>query len=291
MTDREFKYFNLRANELSEEISTLFPDWNEGEEVVAVFSPHDDDALLGAGYSILGALDWGAEVFVFIFCKGDAGYSSLKEKDQIVEVRRQESAEAYSRIGVDEDHVRRFNYGDFSVFPFIGKKLPGGRDGTFAKTLPALREIGATRLLLPNGYREHLDHAAVNQIGAFDGPQVGDPILVDWGEGSPVKSFLEYAVWGDFSPEDRLIFNRKKGLRGNKLILADSSVEELVRNGLYSFKSQEEIIEDLVQHRKARRYNGYYVEVYLDFDPRPGLDFQPYKDYLNELEGRSNDEF
>ncbi len=282
MAEERFRYFDFKSEEYSNDISLLLPDWGE-DEVVVVFSPHDDDALLGAGYSMMAAKEQGAEVYVFIFCRGDAGYSSLEEKDEIVSIRKEESLEAYSKVGIDEAHIFRLAYDDFSVLPYLGRNLPDGKDGTFTKTVPALREINATRLLIPNGYREHLDHSAVNQVGAFDGPQVGDPILVDWGKEQKIKSFLEYAVWGDFSPEDSLISSRSTEVRGNRLVIADPSVEEEIRDALYCFHSQEEIIEDLVAQRQDRKYQRNFMEIYLDFDPRPRLEYQPYKDYLDNL--------
>ncbi len=278
----DFRYYDLDRNNTSRDIDLLFPDWSSNETVV-VFSPHDDDTLLGAGYGVLAALSEGAEVYIFIFCNGCAGYSDTKEKQTIVEIRSEESKKAYANIGIEEDHIVRFGYPDFSVFPHLGWQLPGGLEGTFAKTLPKLREVKVTRLLVPNGYREHLDHATVNQIGAYDGPQVGDPILADWGKASPIKSYLEYAVWGDFSPQDSLISDRRRDLRGNRIIVTNSDMEEKIQTSLKCFESQQDIIKDLINHRKRRRLREGYLEIYLGFDPRPRLDYEPYIEYLQKF--------
>ncbi len=65
----------------------LFPDWRPGDEHVVVLSPHDDDALLGAGYLILAALANGAKVSAVIFCDGRAGYSAPAGREAGVEVQ------------------------------------------------------------------------------------------------------------------------------------------------------------------------------------------------------------
>ena len=49
-------------------LEVLFPDWRPGDERVCVYSPHDDDAILGAGYAMRAALDAGAEVYIVIVC-------------------------------------------------------------------------------------------------------------------------------------------------------------------------------------------------------------------------------
>lgn len=278
-----FKYYNLNQGTIGESIDILFPSWGK-EETVAIFSPHDDDAILGAGYALLAALSMNVEVYVFIFCDGCGGYSSPEQKDSIVGIRREESTRAYAQLGIDKNHIFRLGYHDYSVTPYLGWKLPAGVEGTLMDTLPRLREINATRLLIPNGYREHIDHDAVSQVGVYDGPQVGDPVLADLGEADPIKSYVKYAVWGDFSPWDSLMNARKTVLRGNRVIAAGDNIEEKIRNSVRQFKSQKDIIRDLIAYRDKRRFQNNYIEIYLDLDPRPTLDYKPYKNYLKQIE-------
>lgn len=199
-------------------------------------------------------------------------------------------------LGLEEENLIRFDYPDFSVASYLGLKLSGvpesAEKGTMYKTLSKLRELEITRLLVPNGYREHIDHAAVNGAGTYDGPQVGDPVLVDWGRSEPIRSYLEYAVWGDFSPEGALVAGRDESLRANRILSAKESVERKIRAGIGQFESQRDIIKGLVEAREARRLKGEegaadrYVELYRKFDPRPSLDYGPYIRYLKRLKGR-----
>ena len=83
----KYTYYNTNTKEVNNDINTIFPDFGKNE-VLAVMSPHDDDAVIGAGYAMLAAKEAGAEVYVVIFCRGDAGYSTIEEKSTIEEVRK-----------------------------------------------------------------------------------------------------------------------------------------------------------------------------------------------------------
>ena len=143
--------------------------------------------------------------------------------------------------------------------------------------LQKLRALKATRVLVPNGYKEHIDHLAVNMIGTFGAPQAGDPILIDWGQPTEVKSVMQYSVWGDLTPMDALINKRNIDIRANKIILVDNEVEENIRRGLVDYETQGDIIRNLVESREERKTaDGCYIELYLDNDPRPKMNYAPY---------------
>jgi len=282
----DFAYYDLAARKRGGEIGLLMPGWRAGDERVAIFSPHDDDAVLGAGVAALAAQANGAEVHVFVFCDGRAGYSRPQEKATIVERRRAETEAAYGVLGVGGDRIVRFEYPDFSVPAHIGWVMPWGEEGSFARTIPMMRERRITRVVVPNGYREHVDHEAVCRIGAYDGPQVGDSILAEWGEADAVRSYLEYAVWGDFSPEDALVAGRSAGLRGNVVVRAPRAAEELLREAIRRFESQERVIEGIMRARDDKRVGEDVIEAYLRFDARPPLCYGPYKDVVAEMDER-----
>jgi LmbE family N-acetylglucosaminyl deacetylase len=278
------KFFDLQAGRASADISLFFPGWRPGGECVAVFSPHDDDAIIGAGYAVRCALSLNAPVYICIFCDGEAGYTEPSLAGTIVQTRGGETVQAYETLGVPRDNIIRFGYHDFSLGASIGWKISGGQ-GTFAAVVPFLREKGVTRLLLPNGYREHSDHTAAADIGAFDAPQAGDPILPDWGLPTQIRTVTAYSVWSDFSPEDMLVNRRAEGLRANLLICAPPETETLIREGIAAYKSQGPIIADMISRREERfsdKASGY-VEPYLRFDPRPKLDLKPYLDEAEKI--------
>lgn len=282
-----FNYFDLDKKQRNQNISTVFPGFSE-DEVVAVMSPHDDDAIIGAGYAMLAAKQAGADVYVVIFCKGDAGYSTVGEKETIVDVRREETYNCYEKLGVARDHVLRLEYPDFSALNYCGWFMADGSAGQMQTILQFLRDKKVTRVLIPNHYHEHIDHLAAHIMSSYDCPQSGDAALVDHGTPHTVKSTLQYSVWADLDPENALVNGRKTSLRANRIIEASTDCEQKVAGAIEQYISQKEIIKSLVAARRERKtVNNTYVEVYIAFDCRPKLDFAPYREVVEKFE---NDE-
>ena len=278
-----FAFYDLRRGLGSRDIALLFPDWRGAEERLLVLSPHDDDALLGAGYAMGAALAHGAQVHVAIFCDGSAGYSRLEDKETIVATRRRETISALRWMGLAEEGITYLGYPDFSLVSYIGWKLSAGREGTLRPLVSLMRRLGITRLLIPNGYREHLDHEAAYDIGRYDGVQAGDPVGADWGPLAPVRSVLQYAVWGDFAPEDALLAGGDPRLRANRAIVAPYALEEKVALALKEWRSQGQIIAGLLAARRERDCGLGMMELYIALDPRPKLDYGPYRPLLRAL--------
>ncbi|MGQ9472981.1 MAG: PIG-L family deacetylase [Candidatus Caldatribacteriaceae bacterium] len=284
MKREDFTFFDLRGRKKSSSIDLFFPGWEEGNERVVIFSPHDDDALLGAGYLLQAIPLFRGEVHILIFCNGSGGYSAIEHKPIITALRFQETEKAYARVGIPPELIHRLEYDDYSVWPFVGWKLPGGGEGTFHRVLPLLRRLRATRIILPNGHQEHLDHTAVFMVGAFDAPQVGDPVMADWGESQPVRSVMQYAVWSDFSPEDALLEGDDLNVRANRALQAPWEAEENIREAVQEFKSQSRIIEGLLNARQERAIAPHlWVEVYLAFEPRPRCRYDKYLERLADV--------
>ena len=277
----KFTYCNTDTNAVTQEIRLLFPGFGT-DEVLAVMSPHDDDAILGAGYAMLAAREEGAEVYVVIFCRGDAGYSTVEEKATIEEVRTRETVECYKRLGVPADHILRMNFPDFSAYGNIGWEKADGKPGDMPRLLRFLRDKKVTRVMIPNHYHEHIDHLATYMMASFDVPQAGDAALVDCGTPHAVRSTLQYSVWADFDPEDALVHGRRIGLRANRILVATPAVEETIDDAIRAYSSQEKIIEDLVASRRERQTaTGAFVEPYIAFDCRPKINLKPYVDWVN----------
>jgi len=280
-----FVFYDLDSRKKSERIEDfVFPEWDPENERLVFLSPHDDDALLGAGYLLTYCIQEGAEVYIAILCDGSGGYSRPEDKYRIVDIRRTETANAYSKVGVKEENIIRFDYPDFCLIDYLALKLITGQYASTYYVVKEFRKVKPTRLIVPNEYREHLDHKAASWIGSFTGPQVGDNVLADLGEPSRIKSYLMYSVWGDFSPEDALIKGRPVNLRGNLVLVASPDVEEMIRKALWEFKSQMKIIEGLLKKREERLINNGYIEVYLRYDPRPEMRLSPYKEAVYSID-------
>jgi LmbE family N-acetylglucosaminyl deacetylase len=280
---KPYTFVNLDTREAGQ-LEVLFPGWDGANERLCVYSPHDDDALLGAGYAIRAAVEAGAEVTIMIVCSGNAGYSSPEQRDTIVETRRRETRNCYRALGVREENIIFLGFPDFSAIQYVGWQIAPDREGHFRRTITELRTRGITRILVPNHYHEHIDHLAASLMASYDAPQSGDAFAVDWAAPHAVRSVAQYAVWADLAPEDAVLRGRDTRLRANTAVMADESVEETIREGVRKYVSQQQIIADLIAQRQARRMDdGRYVEVYLRFDPRPKLSYAPYKDFLSKL--------
>ncbi len=279
----EYRFYDLRRQVGSRDIDLLFPEWQDAREVVMVLSPHDDDAMLGAGYAILACLARGAEVHVSIFCDGRAGYSKPEQRETIVATRRAETLRAYGSLGLSEEQVHPLGYPDFSLVSYVGWLLDDKREGTLREIIPLFRRLGITRLLIPNGYREHSDHTAAYEVGRFDGVQAGDPVLADWGPACAIRSTLQYAVWGDLSPEDALVAGAAPQIRANRAIVAPYSAEDKISQALSAWESQAQIISGLTEARRERDCGQGMMEIYVAMDPRPKLDYAPYAELIRKL--------
>jgi len=276
------RFFDVTAKALGG-LETLFSGWRGADERVCVYSPHDDDAIIGAGYAMRAAMDAGAEVHVIVACDGACGYSTPEEMDGIVERRRKETLDCYRTFGVPEENVLFLSCPDFSAIQYVGRILDPLRDGHFRTTITELRKRRITRVLAPNHYHEHIDHLATFLMASYDAPQAGDEHSVDWAKPYPVRSVAQYSVWAEMDPEDALVTGRDVRLRGDTVAVADSSVEGSVMDGIRRYPSQAAIISSLIEQRKARLLsNGRYIEVYRRFDPRPKFDFSPYRELLEK---------
>ncbi len=279
----KYTYYNTDTKVKNNDINSIFPDFSENE-VLAVMSPHDDDAILGAGYAMLSAKEAGAEVFVVIFCRGDAGYSTVEEKATIEDVRAKETIDCYVKMGFKEENIIRMNFPDFSAIGHIGWEKSDGKPGQMPKLLKFLRDNKVTRVMIPNHYHEHIDHLATYLMSSFDTPQAGDAALVDNGTPHKVKSTLQYSVWADLDPENALVSGRASDIRANRILEVTPDVEKVIDDAICEYVSQEEIIKGLVDARKERCLsNGNFIEVYIEFDCRPKISFTPYKNWIENL--------
>ena len=283
------EYYNLQSKTKNSDINLIFHDWEPKNERVVILSPHDDDVFLGAGYILLAALANKAEVHVVIINDGSGAFPDVSLKDKIVELRKNETNNAFRKINIEEKYITRLNIPDFTAIHYIGRWLPwksSDTEGISLKLLSLFRKIKATRLIFPNGFREHLDHTATSISAIYDGPQAGDAVMIDYGTPHKIKSFLQYSVWSKFSPQDAITNNRDKDIRANRAIVVNNEIEQKIISAIMEFKSQQDIIYYLLEIRKERKfYNSEkHIELYLDVDPRPRFDYGPYKKLISEID-------
>lgn len=262
----------------SQKIDLFFPGWKKGEKV-AFLSPHDDDVVLGAGYLLNAVKESGGIPLVFIFCKGDAGYSAAEDKNTIVKTRKKETIRAYEKLGVREGNLFNTDIPDFSLPPYVNRNLPRGK-GLFEEQIRFFRKERVSRVVFASGFYEHWDHTAVYHMGIYTSPQAGDPILADLGEPFAPMSYYVYSVWGDFEPEK----SGPDAIRADKGILADREQENMVREAIQAFSSQKKIFQTIVSHREKRKSEQGYLELYKTIAVRGQTDFGLYFNLLTKCQ-------
>ena len=139
------EFVDFRLLRKSKKIDILFPEWQAGE-TVAFLSPHDDDALLGAGYLLKSTVENNGNPLLLIFCSGDAGYSVPEEKDIITQRRKQEAIQAYGMLGVKQENIHYFDIPDFSLMPHVNRNLSQEK-GLFEEQVRIFREQKVSRVL------------------------------------------------------------------------------------------------------------------------------------------------
>jgi LmbE family N-acetylglucosaminyl deacetylase len=265
------EFIDFRSRLRSSRMEILFPGWTSGERV-AFFSPHDDDVALGAGYLLLATAKNGGTPSIFIFCSGDAGYSTPEEKATIVSTRKKEAVAAYGDLGVDKKNIIFFDIPDFSLMAAMNREAPAGKS-LFDRIVMFFRSMKISRVVFPSGHYEHWDHTAAFYHGIYTSPQAGDPILADLGTPQTLSSYLVYSVWGDFEPSNA----RQKGIRADFGILARERQEMAVRKALGRFVSQGKIMLNTVAMlRDRRKTRSGYLELYKKAGVREPIDFGPY---------------
>jgi LmbE family N-acetylglucosaminyl deacetylase len=260
----------------SGQIDLIFPEWKKGERI-AFFSPHDDDAVLGAGYLILATGKSEGVPVVIVFCRGDAGYSTPAEKKGIVGRRKKEAVRAYGTLGVNSKDIRFFSLPDFSLRAHLDRRPPWGK-GIFDRIISILRQDRISRVVFSSGHLEHWDHTAVFEAGIYAASQAQDPILVDLGRPHPMKTYLSYSVWGDFEPAPP-----GQSTRADLGILASDEDEQRVIAAISEFSSQARIIENIVSRRQKRKTKGRYLELYKTIRIRQPIDYAHYFYLLKKI--------
>jgi LmbE family N-acetylglucosaminyl deacetylase len=270
----EFIDFNTCRR--SEKIDLLFPAWKKNEKV-AFLSPHDDDVVLGAGYLVTAVSENGGIPLIFIFCRGDAGYSETADKNTIVKKRKEETINAYKKLGIREENLFYSEIPDFSLPLYVNRTLPRGK-GLFEEQIRLFRKEQVSRVVFSSGFYEHWDHTAVFDMGIYTSPQAGDPILADLGPPFAPKSYYVYSVWGDFEPE----ITMGDIIRADKGILAGKELENTVRESIQAFSSQKKIFQSIVDFREKRKSEAGYLELYKTIHVRKQINFKPYFDLLEK---------
>ena len=218
-----------------------------------MISPHDDDAVLGAGLLIQLAKRENVPVHIMIVTDGSMGYCSADEKDNIAEIRRKETLECYKTLGVPKSNIICLGFPDCQLASYRGRSSAkpddaaavNGFSGMQNAFTSHLRQIKPTQCFLPTWNDLHPDHRIVYEeflISLFHAagniwPELGEPL-------SKVPYVNTYAVYCDFVSPPTLRMHTPMSYLENKL------------KAIAAFRSQKQIssLIDNVRHCGPEEY-------------------------------------
>ena len=210
MPKEEVEFVRLVGNErrVGPTLATVSRHWQGDKECFLMISPHDDDAVLGAGLLIQLSNRENVPVHILIVTDGSMGYCSAKEKDTIAEIRRNESFECYQSLGVPKENIIWLGFPDCRLSNYRGRSpaLPNdpvalnGFVGLQNSFTYYLRKINPTQCFLPTNNDLHPDHRIIHEeflISLFHAagniwPELGKPL-------DKVPYVHTYAVYCDFA--------------------------------------------------------------------------------------------
>ena len=212
--------------------------WQGDRERFLFISPHDDDVALGAGLFIQLALREKVPVHILIVTDGSMGYCTREQKDNISEIRRQETYECYKSLGISEENITWFGFPDCRLNYYRGRRYSDSNDLTKLQGYIGLqntftyqiRKIAPTQCFLPTSSDLHPDHKIVHEeflISMFHAagsiwPELGEPI-------KKVPYVHEMGVYCDFPAPPKVRIQTPESYLENKL------------NAIGAFKSQLQI--------------------------------------------------
>jgi LmbE family N-acetylglucosaminyl deacetylase len=135
------------------------PDKNDLESTATVFSPHQDDATLGCGGTIIKKKWAGAKVKVFFMTDGRKSHAHLISEDELKRIRANEALEAGRMLGLEENDLAFLEYRD--------GELTQNQDSAIQKVSKILQLQKPDEIFIPHHKEPTLwakDHVATNRI-------------------------------------------------------------------------------------------------------------------------------
>jgi len=212
---------------VSSQLSQSMPQWQGQNERFLIVTPHDDDAVIGAGLTIQMARREKVPVYILIATDGGMGYCSSEQKQNIAEIRKKETFKCYKKLGVDEQNILWMNYPDCRLNEFGGRRPAEKSDGPAICGFTGLqndftyylRKIRPTRCFVPTSNDLHPDHKIVYEellISLFHSTTTLWPELGPLMDKLPI-SIYELAVYCRFPGPPTLQIRTPAEYLGKKL--------------------------------------------------------------------------
>jgi LmbE family N-acetylglucosaminyl deacetylase len=224
----KFEFIRLVGNErrVGSNLADVSRHWQGKKERFLMISPHDDDAVLGAGLLIQLAKRENVPVHILVVTDGSMGYCSIEEKDSIADIRRDEAFECYQKLGVPKKNIVWLGFTDCRLNDYRGRRPIETKEPTTISGFTGLqnsfthylRKIKPTQCFLPTSNDLHPDHRIIYDeflISLFHAagniwPELSKPL-------SRVPYVNTYAVYCDFPAPPTLRMHTPESYLENKL--------------------------------------------------------------------------
>ncbi len=149
---------------------------------VLAFCAHPDDEVIGIGGTIRKLVNQGFEVNVVTFATGNEGYSDIKLRDKIVEIRREEREIAGKILGIKA--YETFDYEDYSI--------PANSE-TYKICIKMIRKYKPD-IIFAHYWLDYMSHKAVATVATEAWWQAGWECSLELGEPWKAKAFYYFEV-------------------------------------------------------------------------------------------------
>ena len=207
-------------------LSGVSKHWQGKNERFLFISPHDDDVVIGAGLLIQLAIKENVPVHILIVTDGSMGYCSPEEKDSITQIRRKETFDCYTSLGIPKENIVWLGFPDCRLNYYRGRRPAQANEAMAIEGFVGMqnsfthyiRKVRPTQCFMPTSNDLHPDHKFVHEeflISIYHAagviwPELGKPI-----EKHPYVH--EIACYCDFPTPPHLQINTSPALLQKKL--------------------------------------------------------------------------
>ena len=221
---------------------------------ILIFEAHSDDCVIGMGGTVQKMIAEGYSPVLITFTSGDTAYSTLEEKESIVEIRKKENENALKILGITE-HIN-WNYGCQAV--------ENTRE-VHQRCIEMIRKFQPELIFTHSPIDKHRDHRAISDTVTEAWWKATEGVLAD--KGAP------------FRAEKLYYFETTELFPHPDVIIDITPYFEKKIDAMREFKSQTSVMKDLFGYVEGMaQVRSLYVpgsagEAFVKSDFFPSLDF------------------
>ncbi|BDA75645.1 LmbE-like protein [Calothrix sp. PCC 7716] len=229
------KIVPVRVRERLQEIQySLIQEWiiNKGSQPLnlshnsaMVFAPHQDDETFGCGGMIALKRQQEIPVHVVFITDGQSGVNDLTNKNNTIQVRKQEAAKALEVLGVDNSYTHFLDKRDGALQKLTDEQ----KQLTIAQIVELLKLYQPQEVYVPYRLDCHPDHEATFDL-----------VMLAIKESQLQVKLLQYPIWVFWDKPFFQVFKAPEVKRAYRLSIA--SVKDKKSRAIAAYPSQLEFL-------------------------------------------------